>query len=109
MRLQEKSRAELEAFQAECQQAYKQFQEENLKLDMSRGKPAPAQLELSMDMMDCLKKGDYRAENGLDCRNYGVLDGLPETKAFFAPMLGVKPEEIIVYGNSSLNIMYWVM
>ena len=85
MRLQEKSRAELEAFQAECQ------------------------LELSMDMMDCLKKGDYRAENGLDCRNYGVLDGLPETKAFFAPMLGVKPEEIIVYGNSSLNIMYWVM
>ena len=58
---------------------------------------------------DCLKKGDYRAENGLDCRNYGVLDGLPETKAFFAPMLGVKPEEIIVYGNSSLNIMYWVM
>ena len=81
MRLQEKSRAELEAFQAECQQAYKQFQEENLKLDMSRGKPAPAQLELSMDMMDCLKKGDYRAENGLDCRNYGVLDGLPETKA----------------------------
>ena len=109
MRLQEKSRAELEAFQAECQQAYKQFQAENLKLDMSRGKPAPAQLELSMDMMDCLKKGDYRAENGLDCRNYGVLDGLPETKAFFAPMLGVKPEEIIVYGNSSLNIMYWVM
>ena len=80
MRLQEKSRAELEAFQAECQQAYKQFQAENLKLDMSRGKPAPAQLELSMDMMDCLKKGDYRAENGLDCRNYGVLDGLPETK-----------------------------
>ena len=68
MRLQEKSRAELEAFQAECQQAYKQFQAENLKLDMSRGKPAPAQLELSMDMMDCLKKGDYRAENGLDCR-----------------------------------------
>ena len=62
-----------------------------------------------MDMMDCLKKGDYLAENGLDCRNYGVLDGLPETKAFFAPMLGVKPEEIIVYGNSSLNIMYWVM
>ena len=109
MRLQEKSRTELEAFQAECQQAYKQFQAENLKLDMSRGKPAPAQLELSMGMMECLKKGDYRAENGLDCRNYGVLDGLPETKAFFAPMLGVKPEEIIVYGNSSLNIMYWVM
>ena len=109
MRLQEKNHAELEAFQAECQQAYKQFQAENLKLDMSRGKPAPAQLELSMGMMDCLKKGDYRAENGLDCRNYGVLDGLPETKAFFAPMLGVKPEEIIVYGNSSLNIMYWVM
>ena len=69
MRLQEKSRAELEAFQAECQQAYKQFQEENLKLDMSRGKPAPAQLELSRGLGDCREKGDYRAGNGLDCAN----------------------------------------
>lgn len=109
MRLQEKNRAELEAFQLDCQKAYKQFQAENLKLDMSRGKPSAAQLELSMGMMDCLKPGDYQAENGLDCRNYGVLDGLPEAKQFFAPMLGVKPEELIVYGNSSLNIMYWVM
>lgn len=109
MRLQEKNREELKAFQAECQKAYEQFQAENLKLDMSRGKPAAAQLELSMGMMDCLKPDDYRAENGLDCRNYGVLDGLPEAKRFFAPMLGVKPEELIVYGNSSLNIMYWVM
>ncbi|MDO4156368.1 MAG: aminotransferase [Oscillospiraceae bacterium] len=109
MRLQEKSREELEAFQLDCQKVYEQFQAENLKLDMSRGKPSAAQLELSMGMMDCLKLGDYRAENGLDCRNYGVLDGLPEAKQFFAPMLGVKPEELIVYGNSSLNIMYWVM
>ncbi len=109
MRLQEKSREELEAFQLDCQKVYEQFQAENLKLDMSRGKPSAAQLELSMGMMDCLKPGDYRAENGLDCRNYGVLDGLPEAKQFFAPMLGVKPEELIVYGNSSLNIMYWVM
>jgi DNA-binding transcriptional MocR family regulator len=109
MRLQEKNREELEAFQAACQQAYAAFQAENLKLDMSRGKPAATQLELSMGMMDCLKPEDYKAENGLDCRNYGVLDGLPEAKRFFAPMLGVAPEDIIVYGNSSLNMMYWVM
>ena len=78
---QELSKEELLTLKAELNAAYEDAKGKGLKLDMSRGKPAPAQLELSMDMMDCLKKGDYRAENGLDCRNYGVLDGLPETKA----------------------------
>jgi DNA-binding transcriptional MocR family regulator len=109
MKLSEKSRAELEQYQAACQAEYAAFQAENLKLDMSRGKPAPKQLELSMGLMDCLQREDYRAENGLDCRNYGVLDGLPEAKAFFAQMLGVDPSETIIFGNSSLNAMYWAM
>ena len=109
MRVSEMNREALEAFQAQCQKEYAAFQAEGLKLDMSRGKPAPKQLDLTNGILTCLSEEDYRAENGLDCRNYGCLDGLPEAKAFFAPMLGVKPEDVIVCGNSSLNIMYWAM
>ncbi len=103
------NRAELEKFLSDNKALYAQYQQENLKLDMSRGKPSPKQLELSMDLMDCLKRDDYKAENGLDCRNYGVLDGIPEAKEFFSKMLGVAPEETIIFGNSSLNAMYWSM
>ena len=89
MRVSEMNREALEAFQAQCQKEYAAFQAEGLKLDMSRGKPAPKQLDLTNGILTCLSEEDYRAENGLDCRNYGCLDGLPEAKAFFAPMLGV--------------------
>lgn len=109
MRVSEMSREALEEFQAACQKQYAAFQAAGLKLDMSRGKPSPAQLALTDGIITCLSADDYKAKNGLDCRNYGCLDGLPEAKAFFAPMLGVKPEELIVCGNSSLNIMYWAM
>lgn len=109
MKLAEMNRETLEAFQASCQQAYAAFQAANLKLDMSRGKPSPEQLDLTEGMLTCLADDDYRAADGLDCRNYGCLDGLPEAKTFFAPMLGVSPDELIVCGNSSLNIMYWAM
>ncbi len=109
MKLTEMNKETLEQFLSDCKAQYAAFQAENLKLDMSRGKPSPKQLELSMDLMDCLKRDDYRAENGLDLRNYGVLDGIPEAKEFFSNMLGVSADETIVFGNSSLNIMYWVM
>lgn len=109
MKLSEMSKEALEQFLSDCKAQYADFQAENLKLDMSRGKPSPKQLELSMDIMDCLKREDYKTDNGLDCRNYGVLDGIPEAKEFFSNMLGTSPEEVIVYGNSSLNIMYWAM
>lgn len=109
MKLSEMNREKLQQFKTECETAYKAFLDEKLSLDMSRGKPAPKQLDLSMGMMDCLKAEDFRAENGLDCRNYGVLDGLPEVKHFFEPMLGVSSDELIVFGNSSLNAMYWAM
>jgi DNA-binding transcriptional MocR family regulator len=80
-----------------------------LAIDMTRGKPGPEQLDLAMDMLYCVKADSYRASNGVDCRNYGGLDGIPEAKEIFAQYLGVAPQEIIVGGNSSLNMMYDAM
>ncbi|MHB8061225.1 MAG: aminotransferase class I/II-fold pyridoxal phosphate-dependent enzyme [Ruminiclostridium sp.] len=85
---------------------YNAFKEQNLKLDMTRGKPCSEQLDLSMDMFDIPAKDIRRAADGTDCFNYGNLDGLPETKALFAQMLDVNTNEIIIGGNSSLNLMY---
>ena len=74
---------------------------------MSRGKPGADQLDLSLPMLDVLKSdSDMKSESGLDVRNYACLDGIPEAKALIAGMVGAKPEQAIVYGNSSLNIMY---
>lgn len=109
MKLSEMNKETLEQLLVDCKAQYSNFQAENLKLDMSRGKPSPKQLDLSLDMIDCLKRDDYKAANGLDCRNYGVLDGLPEAKEFFSNMLGVDSANVMVFGNSSLNIMYWAM
>lgn len=85
---------------------YNAFKEQNLKLDMTRGKPCSEQLDLSMDMLDIPAKELRKAADGTDCFNYGVLDGLPEAKALFAQMLDVNTNEIIIGGNSSLNLMY---
>lgn len=82
------------------------FKAMGLKLDMSRGKPAPAQLDLSLEMLTHCLDGDHKSENGTDCRNYGVLDGIIEAKRLFMPILGVNENEIIVGGNSSLQLMY---
>nr|WP_206107141.1 aminotransferase class I/II-fold pyridoxal phosphate-dependent enzyme [Paenibacillus favisporus] len=98
---------ELRREQARLQAEYEAYRRLNLKLDMSRGKPCPEQLQLSNEMLDVLPSGEeLRAEDGTDCRNYGGLDGLPEAKRFFAEMLGVQSSEVIVQGNSSLNLMY---
>lgn len=88
---------------------YHEFQSRRIGLDMTRGKPCPEQLELSLGLLDCLGRGDYKAMDGSDCRNYGGLDGLPEAKALFAEYMGVEPEEIIIGGNSSLSLMHDVM
>jgi DNA-binding transcriptional MocR family regulator len=85
---------------------YNAFKEQNLKLDMTRGKPCSEQLDISMDMLDIPAKDVRRAADGTDCFNYGFLDGLPEAKALFAEMLDVNANEIIIGGNSSLNLMY---
>ena len=106
-KLSEMTHEELLAFKNETEKQYLDFKSQGLHLDMSRGKPAPAQLDLTMPMLNVLSADDtLSTEKGLDCRNYGVLDGIPEAKQMFADVLGVKPENIIVYGNSSLAIMF---
>ena len=86
---------------------YSELKAKGLKLDMSRGKPGKAQLDITMGMMNTLSAdADCTAENGFDCRNYGLLDGIPEAKRLFAELLGLKESRIIVAGNSSLNLMY---
>ncbi len=100
------SAAQLEELKKELTAQYESYKARNLKLDMSRGKPAPDQLNLSIEMLTHCLDGDYSSENGIDCRNYGVLDGIPEAKALMRPLLGVADDEIIVGGNSSLQLMY---
>ncbi len=86
---------------------YKKYQERDLQLDMSRGKPSTEQLDLSMGMMDVLNSQvDLKCEDGTDCRNYGIIDGIAEAKALLAAMIECPVENIIIYGNSSLNVMY---
>ncbi|MCQ2432138.1 MAG: aminotransferase [Clostridia bacterium] len=86
---------------------YKEFQSRGLQLNMARGKPCSEQLDLSMGMMDVLSgDDDLLCEDGTDCRNYGVLDGIKEAKILIGDMMEVAPDNVIIYGNSSLNVMY---
>jgi DNA-binding transcriptional MocR family regulator len=94
------------AQQQQITQRYQQFKARRLALDMTRGKPSPEQLDLSLGLLTCLDEAHFRASDGTDCRNYGGLDGIPEAKALFSEFLEVAPEEIVIGGNSSLNMMY---
>ncbi len=99
----EEMQQELSSLKAE----YKKFQDMDLTLDMSRGKPCREQLDLSMGMMDTLNsEADLSCEDGTDCRNYGVLTGIHEAKVLIGDMMENNPDNIIIYGNSSLNVMY---
>ncbi|MFO7161399.1 MAG: aminotransferase, partial [[Clostridium] cellulosi] len=101
------SRKELCEIRDSLLKEYEDVKSKNLKLDMSRGKPGAEQLNLSLEVLDCINSSEScKAEGGVDCRNYGLLDGIPEAKRLFAEMLEVKPSEIIIGGNSSLNMMY---
>ena len=101
------SKEALENEKADLQARYDAYKAQGLNLNMSRGKPGPEQLDLSMPMMDILNStSDYNAEAGDDCRNYGVVDGLPEMRQFFGNLLGVDANDVIVGGNSSLNMMF---
>ncbi|MFB1100008.1 aminotransferase class I/II-fold pyridoxal phosphate-dependent enzyme [Terribacillus sp. JSM ZJ617] len=89
------------------QDAYEAIASQQLHLDMSRGKPCTEQLDLSQPMLDIITSSStVKTENGTDARNYGVLDGIPEAKAFFASILDVEPKQVIVGGNSSLTLMH---
>ncbi|MBR6549215.1 MAG: aminotransferase [Clostridia bacterium] len=98
---------ELQALRADLHAEYKEYQSRHLELNMARGKPGADQLNLSMGMMDVLSSSDdLTCEDGTDCRNYGVLDGIAEAKQLIADMMEVNVDNIIIYGNSSLNVMY---
>ena len=91
----------------ELELEFAEIKAKNLKLDMSRGKPSKAQLDLSMGMMDVLNSdADLTCTEGVDCRNYGVLDGIYEAKQLLSDMSEVPKENIVIFGNSSLNVMY---
>ena len=85
---------------------YNEFKSKGIQLDMTRGKPCPEQLDLSLGMLDCVGRHEYKAAGGIDCRNYGGLDGIPEARALFAQYLDVDPDEVIIGGNASLVMMH---
>jgi len=101
------SAAQRQARYDELQAEYAAFCEKGLHLDMSRGKPGADLLKLAPGLLDCVsEQSGYLAENGFDTRNYGILDGIPEAKQLFADIFGVAPENVIVGGSSSLNLMF---
>lgn len=103
----EMTKEELQTLRKELAVKYREYQGRDLRLDMSRGKPSVDQLDLSMGMMDVLTSDmDLTCDDGTDCRNYGVLDGISEAKELLGDMMEVAPDHIIIYGNSSLNVMY---
>lgn len=101
------SKEELLAEKQSLEQQYAEVKAKDLKLDMSRGKPAQAQLDIGNGIMDTLSsESDLKCETGIDCRNYGVLDGIPEAKKLLGDMSEVPADNMIIYGNSSLNTMF---
>lgn len=88
------------------QKKYDDYKAMNLSLNMARGKPGKEQLDISNDMLDGKYIAGFRAQDGTEVRNYGVLDGIPECKKLFADLLEVTPDNVIIFGNASLTIMY---
>ena len=104
---QEMTKEELLVEQAALEKQFEEIKALNLKLDMSRGKPSAEQLDLSMGILDAIDSNTALiSENGMDLRNYGVLDGIPEAKRLLGDMSEVPADNMIIFGNSSLNIMY---
>jgi aspartate/methionine/tyrosine aminotransferase len=97
---------ELQSVLTELKAQFADVRSKKLSLNMSRGVPGKDQLDLTNEMLTHCLDGDHFSEEGVDCRNYGVLDGIIEAKRLFLPMLGVNEDEIIIGGNSSLQLMY---
>jgi aspartate/methionine/tyrosine aminotransferase len=101
------SKEELKQLEGKLLAAYDQYVKAGLNLDMSRGKPAPTQLDLANGMFDALDS--YITKDGLDARNYGVLDGIPEMKELFSEAFEIPADQLIIGGNASLNLMFDAM
>ena len=101
------SQEELSALYEELKKEYIDAKDKGLNLNMARGKPSKAQLDMSMDILDALSSKDNAiTESGIDSRNYGDLTGIPEAKQLMADVMGTDPQNVIVFGNASLPIMY---
>ena len=107
MQYNDMSKEELLALKESLNKEYAEAKAKGLALDMSRGKPSAKQLDVSLGLLDTINSSsDLKTLDGTDCRNYGVLDGIPEAKKLMADMMGTTPDHVIVYGNASLNIMF---
>lgn len=103
----EMSKDELVSLKAELDKQFEDAKSKGLKLDMSRGKQSSAQLDMTMGLMDVFDSSSVlKTEDGMDCRNYGLMDGIPEAKKLLGDMIGVPAENVLVFGNSSLSVMY---
>ncbi|KUH82722.1 MULTISPECIES: aminotransferase class I/II-fold pyridoxal phosphate-dependent enzyme [unclassified Mycobacterium] len=102
-------RDDLSAQHEQQKRNYAELQAKGLKLDLTRGKPAPAQLELSNGLLDLPGKDDFRDGDGTDTRNYGGVHGLPELRAIFGELLGIPVQNLIAGNNASLELMHDVV
>ncbi|MCI9374250.1 MAG: aminotransferase [Lachnospiraceae bacterium] len=103
----EMSREKLVSLKEELDGKFEEAKSKGLKLDMSRGKQSTAQLDMTMSIMNVFDSDSIlKTEDGIDCRNYGLMDGIPEVKKLLGDMMGVPAENVLVYGNSSLSVMY---
>ena len=106
MKYCEMSEESLKELLAELNNEYETIKAKGLSLDMSRGKPSSAQLDISNDIFSTINDTNYTTENGIDCRNYGNLEGIPQARQLMGDLLSVPAENVLVCGNASLNIMY---
>ena len=107
MQYNEMSKEQLLQLKAELDERYKEAKAKGLNLNMSRGKPSPTQLGVSVGLMDVINSdSDMKSECGIDCRNYGCLDGIPEVKRLMAEMMGTTEDHIFIGGNASLTLMF---
>ncbi len=107
MNYSQMSASELSALKLSLENEYNALKEQKLSLDLSRGKPGQTQLDLMTGMLDCISRAeDCKTENGFDCRNYVILDGIAEAKQLFSDLLDIPTANLFIGGNSSLNLMY---
>ncbi|MEG2212646.1 MAG: aminotransferase, partial [Clostridiales bacterium] len=106
MKLADMDKSQLQAMKADLEKQYGEFKARGLKLNMARGKPASAQLDLSMGLLTALDGVSMKDADGADVRNYGGLNGIPEARALFGEIFGMPADQVIIGGSASLNLMY---